>query len=136
MAEFVMRDIVEKHSCADKFVISSAATSSEELGNHVYPPVLRLLYGKNIDASAKTARRITVDDYNKFDLIVGMDNANIRNMLRLWGEDPENKIHLLLSFCGSSEEVADPWYTGDFETTYRDVLDGCTKLFELYRKKL
>lgn len=130
MAEFVMKDLVSKAGVAQEFFIASAATSSEELGNSVYPPVKRLLDSMGIDCSAKRARRITADDYSKFDLIIGMDHANMANMRRFWGEDKEDKLRMLMSYCNSSAEVADPWYTGDFETTYRDVLAGCKKLLE------
>lgn len=130
MAEFVMKELVHKAGSAGDFYIESAATSSEELGNGVYPPVKSLLKAHGIDCSQKTARRITVEDYRKFDLIIGMDNANMRNMRNFWGSDPDDKLRMLLSYCGSSREVADPWYTGEFETTWRDVLAGCTKLLE------
>ena len=130
MAEFVMKDLVTKAGAEKDFFIASAATSSEELGNGVYLPVKRLLNNLGIDCSGKRARRITSDDYSEFDLIIGMDNANMANMRRFWGGDPEEKLRLLMSYCGSSAEVADPWYTGDFETTYRDVLSGCKKLME------
>ena len=132
MAEFVMKELVHKAGSAGGFYIESAATSSEELGNGVYPPVKSLLKAHGIDCSQKTARRITVEDYRKFDLIIGMDNANMRNMLRFWGADTDDKLRLLMSYCNSSAEVADPWYTGDFETTYRDVLAGCSRLLESY----
>ena len=130
MAEFVMKELVSKAGAAEDFYIESAATSSEELGNGVYPPVKTLLRERGIDCSGKTARRITGADYRNFDLIIGMDNANMRNMRNLWGGDPEGKLRMLLSYCGSSREVADPWYTGEFETTWNDVLAGCTKLLE------
>ena len=132
MAEFVMKDIVAKAGLSEEFYIESAATSCEELGNGVYPPVKRLLDRLGIDSSGKKARRITVEDYSKFDLIIGMDNANMRNMIRFWGADTDDKLRLLMSYCNSSAEVADPWYTGDFETTYRDVLAGCSRLLESY----
>ena len=130
MAEFVMKELVSKAGVADEFYIESAATSSEELGNGVYPPVKALLRERGIDCSCKIARRITCADYRNFDLIIGMDNANMRNMRNFWGGDPEDKLRMLLSYCGSSDEVADPWYTGEFETTWDDVLAGCTKLLE------
>ena len=130
MAEFIMKELVSEAGCAGDFEIASAATSTEELGNGVYPPVKRLLDRLGIDSSGKKARRITVEDYSKFDLIIGMDNANMRNMLRFWGADTDDKLRLLMSYCNSSAEVADPWYTGDFETTYRDVLAGCSRLLE------
>ena len=136
MAEFIMRDLVEQAGAAEDFFIASAATSSEEIGNGVYPPVKRILSLRGIDPSAKRARRITAADYDNYDLIIGMDNANIRNMLRFWDGDPERKIHTLLSYCNSDREVADPWYTDDFEATLRDVLAGCSAILEEYREKI
>lgn len=128
MAMFVMRDLVEKTGVADEFEIDSAATSSEELGNPAYPPVERLLGKLGIDTSSHRARRITGQDYEKYDLIIGMDRANMRNMHNFWGGDRDGKLRLMMSYCGESRDVADPWYTGDFEATYRDVLAGCRRL--------
>lgn len=129
MAMFVMRDLVEKAGVADEFEINSAATSCEELGNPAYPPVVRLLGKLGIDTSCHRARRITSDDYSHYDIIVGMDRANMRNMDNFWGGDPDAKLYLMMDFCREHRDVADPWYTGDFETTYRDVLAGCKALF-------
>ncbi len=128
MAMFVMRDLVEKAGAAEEFEIDSAATSSEELGNPAYPPVVRLLGSLGIDTSSHRARRITRNDYCYYDIIIGMDSANMRNMNNFWGGDPDGKLHLMMNFCGENRDVADPWYTDDFETTYRDVLAGCTAL--------
>lgn len=130
MAEFVMKELVSNNRASGEFFIASAATSSEELGNGVYPPVKRLLGNLGIDCSGKRARRITAADYSEFDLIIGMDNANMRNMRNFWDGDPDDKLRMLMSYCGSNREVADPWYTGDFETTYNDILAGCKKLLE------
>ena len=132
MAMFVMRDLVEKNAITDDFVIDSAATSCEELGNPAYPPVERLLGRFGIDTSSHRARRITAADYDYYDLIVGMDRANMRNMLNFWGGDREGKIRMMMSFCGEERDVADPWYTDDFEKTYRDVLTGCKALLAEY----
>ena len=128
MAMFVMRDLVAKIDAAGEFIIDSAATSSEELGNPAYPPVVRLLGSLGIDTSSHRACRITVQDYEEYDLIIGMDRANMRNMNNFWGGDRDGKLRLMMSYCGESRDVADPWYTGDFETTYRDVLAGCKAL--------
>ena len=128
MAMFVMRDLVEKNAITDDFVIDSAATSCEELGNPAYPPVVRLLGSLGMDTSCHRARRITCRDYEEYDLIIGMDRANMRNMNNFWGGDRDGKLRLMMSYCGESRDVADPWYTGDFETTYRDVLAGCKAL--------
>ena len=130
MAEFVMKDLVEKAGVRDAFYIESAATSTEELGNPVYPPARRVLAAHGIDCSGKYARQIRKKDYDDFDLIICMDNANIRNALRIFGEDPQGKISRLLDFTSRPGEVADPWYSGNFDATWRDVYEGCTALLE------
>lgn len=128
MAEFVMKDLVRKAGLESQFHIASAATSAEEIGNPVYPPARRKLAEHGINCSGKTARQLTRADYDRYDLLIGMDNANLRNMRRICGGDSDGKIRLLLEFTGRSGEVADPWYTGDFETTWRDVQEGCSGL--------
>ena len=129
MAEFVMKDMLRRAGLSEQFEVSSAATSAEELGNGVYPPARSKLKEHNIDCSGKTARRITREDYDNFDLIIGMDAANMRNMSRLFGEDEDGKMHMLLDYAGrSGDSVADPWYTGDFEATWQDVFSGCMGL--------
>ena len=128
MAEFVMKDLVRKAGLESQFHIASAATSTEEIGSPVYPPARRKLAEHGINCSGKTARQLTRADYDRYDLLIGMDNANLRNMRRICGGDSDGKIRLLLEFTGRSGEVADPWYTGDFETTWRDVLEGCSGL--------
>ena len=131
MAEFVMKDMVRKAGLENEIRISSAGTSAEELGNPVYSPVRRLLKEHGIDCAGKTARRMIPGDYGAYDLLIGMDEANLRNMRRLCGGDPEGKIHRLLEYAGRQGEVADPWYTRDFEATWRDVNDGCRGLLDL-----
>ena len=128
MAEFVMKDLVRKAGLESQFHIASAATSTEEIGSPVYPPARRKLAEHGINCSGKTARQLTRADYDRYDLLIGMDNANLRNMRRICGGDSDGKIRLLLEFTGRSGEVADPWYTGDFEATWRDVLEGCSGL--------
>ena len=128
MAEFVMKALVAEAGRADEFEIASAATSREEIGNSVYPPVRKLLNAHGIDCSGKTARQLERADYEKHDLLIGMDSANLRNMNRICGGDPEGKIHLLMDYTDRPGDVADPWYTGDFETTWRDVQAGCRAL--------
>ena len=130
MAEFCMKQLVAEANRSDEFEIASAATSTEELGNSVYPPARRLLERKGIDCSGKTARQITARDYLYYDLIIGMDNANMRNMKRFWGGDPEGKLRMLLDYTDRPGEVADPWYSGDFEATWRDVYEGCSNLLK------
>ena len=132
MAEFVMKDIVRTAGMEDEFYIESAATSSEELGNPVYPPAARKLAEHGIGCEGKTARRMRPEDYRDFDMLIGMDEENMRNMRRLFGGDPDKKLHLLLDFAGRpGEAVADPWYTRDFEATWRDEEAGCLGLFTL-----
>ena len=129
MGEFILKDLVEKAGLADRFHIESAATSTEEIGNPVYPPARRKLAQHGIDCAGKTARQLTAADYGRFDLLLGMDRANIRNMTRICGGDPQGKIHLLMEYAGHpGREVADPWYTGDFDATWDDVLAGCQGL--------
>ena len=129
MGEFILKDLVEKAGLADRFQIESAATSTEEIGNPVYPPARRKLAQHGIDCAGKTARQLTADDYGRFDLLLGMDRANIRNMTRICGGDPQGKIHLLMEYAGHpGREVADPWYTGDFDAAWDDVLAGCQGL--------
>ena len=120
-----MKDLVRKAGREDEFYIESAATSTEEIGNEVYPPAKRKLAEHGISCKGKTARQMTRADYDRFDLLIGMDEWNIRNMTRICGGDPERKIHKLLDFTNRPGDVADPWYTGNFEATWQDVLLGC-----------
>ena len=148
MAEFIMKDLAEKAGLSDRFEIASAATSREEIpgrdrktgmdiGNPVYPPARRKLAEHGIGCDGKTARQITKDDYGYYDMIVCMDQWNIRNTLRIIGADPDGKVTTLLDYAGRpGEEVADPWYTGDFEATWQDILAGCSGLLETIDKKI
>ncbi len=129
MAEFVMKDLVKKAGLEKEFLIESAATSTEEIGNPVYPPARRKLAEHGIDCSGKTARQLQRGDGERYDLLIGMDRANLRNMRRICGGD--GKTHLLMEYAGKPDrEVADPWYTGDFEATWQDVLAGCRGLLK------
>ena len=130
MAEFVMKEIVKNADLQERIYVESAATSTEELGNPVYPPARRIMAQHGIDCKNKTARQITRADYADFDYIVAMDERNIRNMRYFFGNDPENKVSLLLAWANENREVADPWYTGDFEATWRDVNLGCNALLK------
>jgi protein-tyrosine phosphatase len=130
MAEFVMKDLVRKAGQERNFMIESAATSTEEIGNSVYPPARRKLAEHGIGCQGKTARQMTRSDYDRYDYIIGMDTRNIRNMLNIYGGDPENKIKMLMDYTSRPGDVADPWYTGDFEATWRDVLEGCQALLK------
>ncbi len=128
MAEFVLKDMVERRGLADRFHIESAATTTDEIGNPVHPGTRRILAREGISCEGKTARQIAKADYDAFDVIIGMDDANMRSMERRFGGDPAGKLHKMMEFAGTDRDVADPWYTGDFETTYDDVRAGCTGL--------
>ena len=130
MAEFIMKDLAEKAVRSADFSIASAATSREEIGNEVYYPAKKKLMEHGISCAGKTARQMTRRDYQDYDLLIGMDRRNLENMRRISGGDPAGKIHLLMEFAGKDCEVADPWYTGDFEATWQDVLEGCRGLLE------
>lgn len=123
-----MKHLVEERGLQDRFEIASAATSTEEIGNPVYPPARRKLAEHGIGCQGKTARQMTLEDYRYFDHILVMDHNNIHNVKRLLGEDKDHKISLLMDYTNRPGEVADPWYTGDFEATWRDVLEGCKGL--------
>lgn len=129
MAEFVMKNLVWEAGLEGQFQIASAATSTEEIGNPVYSPARRELARHGISCEGKRSVRLKREDYADYDLLLGMDRWNLQNMKRMLGGDPEEKIHLLMDYSQHpGREVADPWYTGDFETTYRDVLEGCEGL--------
>lgn len=127
MAEMVMKDLVYSRGLQDLFHIESAATSSEELGNPVHRGTQRVLKAHGIPCESRQARRLRSSDAMDWDLLIGMDARNMRNMERMLPQ-ATGKMHLLLEFAGSNRDVADPWYTGDFETTYEDVCDGCMGL--------
>lgn len=128
MAEFVFKDMVKQRGKEKEFLIESAATSTEEIGNRVYPPARRKLAEHGISCEGKTALQMRASDYRHFDLLIGMDRANLRNIQRICGGDPDGKIHLLLDYTDRPGDVADPWYTGDFDATWRDVEEGCRGL--------
>lgn len=125
-----MKHLVEERGLQERFEIASAATSTEEIGNPVYPPARRKLAEHGIGCQGKTARQMTMEDYRYYDLIIVMDRSNVRNLKRLLGEDTEGKVHLLMDYTSRPGEVADPWYTGNFDATWRDVLEGCEGLLE------
>lgn len=130
MAEFVMKDYVRKAGLSDRFDIASAATHYDEIGSPVYPPARRIMAEHGISCSGKTARLLTKEDYAFYDLLIGMDRANIRNMHRICGGDPDKKFSTLLQWSQIDRDVADPWYTGDFSATWRDVTLGCAALLQ------
>lgn len=128
MAEFVMKDLAAKRGMADRFDIASAAAHDDEIGSPVHPGTRRVLETAGISCEGKTARRLRRADAEEWDLLVGMDEANMRDMRRQLGRAAEGKMRKLLEFADNDRDVADPWYTGDFEATYDDVLAGCTGL--------
>lgn len=132
MAEFILKALVKVRGLEADYLIESAATSTEEIGNPIYPPAKRCLtqHGVPFD-SGKTARQVRPDDYDRFDRIICMDRSNLRWLQRIIPDDPQHKIHLMMSYTGSGRDVADPWYTGDFETTFQDILEGCESMLSL-----
>lgn len=130
MAEFVCKDMLKKRGLTDQCYVESAATSYEEQGNPVHPGTRRVLSEHGISCTGKTARRMTAQDYDRFDCLIGMDSSNIRSMRTICGGDPEGKIVKLLELCGDDANVADPWYTGDFDATWRDVNRGVSALLD------
>lgn len=134
MAEFVMKDLVNKKGITDQFEIASAATSTEEIGNPVYPPAKRKLKEHSISCEGKTARQMTKADYTYYDYIIAMDHFNLRNMTKFVGNDPDNKVSLMMDFTNRHGDVADPWYTGDFDATWNDVYEGCVGILKKLNK--
>lgn len=138
MAEFILKGLAKKQGIADRFVISSSATSTEEIwngiGNPVYPPAKAELAKHGISCGGKRAVQLKKSDYDKYDLFVGMDSANIRNMLRIFGGDPDGKVRKLMDFTDRGGDVADPWYSRRFDVAYRDILEGCTALLKAVTK--
>ena len=130
MAEYVMKDLVNKAGLSEEFFISSAATSREELGNGVYPPARRMLASHGIDCGGKRAVQLCRADYDRYDWLLGMETANIRRMRAICGGDPEGKIARLLDGTPNPRDIADPWYTGDFQSTWDDLVEGCTALLD------
>ena len=126
MAEFLLKDIVRKKGLEDEFFIASAATSTEEIGNGVHPGTRRKLAQFGIRTDGKYAVQLKASDYDKYDYFIGMDTWNIRNMKHILKGDPEGKVYKMLAFAGIDRDVADPWYTGDFEATYDDIMTGLT----------
>lgn len=133
MAEYIMKHLVREAGRSDEFYIESAATSREEIGNDVYPPARSKLSAEGVACPRRAARQVTRQDYDAFDLIICMDHNNLRNIARILPSDPEGKVRLLLNYTDRpGQEVADPWYTGNFDATWRDCLEGCKALLSLY----
>ncbi len=135
MAEFLLKDMVKKRGIADNFYIASAATSSYEIGNPVHRGTRTKLAEYGISVSGKTAVQLTKADYDKYDYLIGMDSGNIRDILRIIGSDPQRKVYKLLQFAGSDRNIADPWYTGNFDVTYDDIYEGCNALLNFLETK-
>ncbi len=125
MSEFILRDMVTKRGLSNQFHIASAATSREEIGNPVYPPAKRILRKHGISCDGKYAVQVTRADYDNYDYLLAAEDRNILNMRRIIGDDPAHKVYRLLDFSDRPRNIADPWYTGDFETTYADIVEGC-----------
>ena len=130
MAEMILRDMVRRRGLEAEFVIASAATSTEEIGNPVYPPARRMLASHGIDCDGKRAVQLCRADYDRYDWLLGMETANIRRMRAICGGDPEGKIARLLDGTPNPRDIADPWYTGDFQSTWDDLVEGCTALLD------
>ena len=139
MAEFIFKDLVRRQGREGEFLVSSSATSTEEIwngiGNPVYPPAKAELAKHGMTCEGKRAIQLQSADYDRYDLFVGMDSANIRNMHRILEGDPEGKIHKLLSFAGRNDDVADPWYSDRFDVAYRDIEEGCIALLQFLQNK-
>jgi protein-tyrosine phosphatase len=133
MAEYIMKDMVKKAGLSEQFEIASAATSTEELGNPVYPPARRKLAEHGISCDGHSARQLTNGDYDNYDLLIGMDGANLRNMYRICGDDYANKMHLIMDYTNRPGDVADPWFTRDFNATWCDAEEGCCGLLKQLR---
>lgn len=125
MAEFVLKELVRRKGREDEFYIESSATSTEEIGNDVHYGTISKLNSVGIPVEARRAKKLTKKDYEEFDYIIAMEESNIRNIIRIVGEDSENKVYKLLDFSNNSRDIADPWYTGNFDKTYEDILEGC-----------
>lgn len=136
MAEFIMKNLVRENHCEDRYLIDSAAVSTEELGNGIYPPAKRILHKYGVEFDNHRAWQIRRSDYDRYDMLILMDQSNVRWLNHIiTNNDPEHKIHLLMEFAGLYRDVADPWYTDDFETAYRDIKLGCEALFNFLENK-
>lgn len=132
MAEFIFKAMLRARGLEDEYYVESAAVSTEEIGNGIYPPARRCLsqHGVRFD-TGKTARQITLADYGRFDRIICMDRSNLSWLKYIIPSDPEGKVHLMMSYTGHTRDVADPWYTGDFEQTFQDILEACECMLKL-----
>ncbi|MBP5224832.1 MAG: low molecular weight phosphotyrosine protein phosphatase [Lachnospiraceae bacterium] len=136
MAEYILKKRVCDSGLSDEILADSAATSTEEIGNPVYPPAEKTLKAHAIPCPVRRARQVVKEDYQQFDMIIAMDRANVRNLNRIFGGDPEGKIRLISEYASFSGDVEDPWYTGAFETVYRQLCDGCEGLMRALRRRM
>ena len=135
MAEYIFKDLIKKHGLEKKYSCSSAGTSNEEAGNDMHYGTKDKLTEKGIPYGKHKARQLKKEDYEKYDYIIGMEEYNVRNIIRIIGEDKANKVHRLLDFTNNPRDIADPWYTGNFEVTYNDIVEGCNGLLEFLENK-
>ncbi len=135
MAEYVFKDIITKKGIQNQFIIKSAATSNEEIGNGMHYGTRKKLDEMGIQYGRHIARKMTIQDYNNYDYLIGMEESNVRNILRIVGQDEENKIFRLLDFSNNPRDIADPWYTENFDKTYEDIIEGCEGLLQYILKK-
>ena len=133
MAEYIFKKLIKDEGIEEDFMVSSAATSYEEYGNPVYPPVKKLLRSIGINCDAHRAYRMNKEDYDKYDLLICMGSRNLRNLRNIIGDDPAKKVHLLMEYTGRSRDVADPYYSGDFDETWKDINEGCAALLKELR---
>ena len=136
MAEFLMKEMVRQEGLEQQISVESAAATTEEIGNDLYPPAKRKLTEKGIPFQKRGARLMTRRDYERFDYIIGMDRENLWDMRSICGGDRDHKISLLMEWAGSDRDVADPWYTRDFEATFQDLTEGCTALLQAVKKEM
>lgn len=136
MAEFVLKELVRKENLTSQFYISSSATSSEEIGNGVHYGTIRKLNQMNIPIQHRVATKLKKEDYEKYDFIIGMEDYNVKNIIRIIGNDTENKVYKLLDFSDNARDIADPWYTGNFDKTYEDILEGCKAFLNFCKKEI
>ena len=135
MAEFVFKELVRIEGLESKFYIASSATSAEEVGNGVHYGTIKKLNSVNIPVEDRQAIKLTKQDYDKYDYIIGMEESNLRNIIRIVGNDDKNKIYKLLDFSKNPRDIADPWYTGNFDKTYEDILEGCKAFLEFFKRR-
>ena len=135
MAEYIFKRMIKDEGIEDDFAVASAATSYEEYGNPVYPPVKKLLRGVGINCDSHRAYRMDKADYDRYDLLICMDSRNLRNLRNIIGDDPERKVHLLMEYTGVTRDVADPYYSGDYDATWKDINEGCRALLDELRWK-